>query len=225
MKILVIEDQAGLRESIESYFTGDGNVCESASDYNTAIAKINLYRYDCIVLDITLPDGSGLEILKALKEGRHADGVLIISAKNSLDDRLNGLDLGADDYLTKPFHLSELKARVAAIVRRKSFDGSNSLIFNEINIDIFSKEVKINKQAIKLTRKEYDLLLYFLANKNKVVSKNAIAEHLWGDEIDIADNFDFIYSHIKNLRKKMTEAGGKDYISAAYGIGYKFIDQ
>jgi DNA-binding response OmpR family regulator len=225
VKILIIEDQTGLRESIETYFTGDGNVCESVSDFNSAITKINLYRYDCIILDITLPDGSGLEILKTLKQSRHADGVLIISAKNSLDDRLNGLDLGADDYLTKPFHLSELKARVSAIVRRKSFDGSNTLLFNEISIDLAAKEIRINNNVVKFTRKEYALLLYFLANKNKVVSKNAIAEHLWGDEIDVADNFDFIYSHIKNVRKKMTEAGGKDYITAAYGIGYKFIDQ
>lgn len=222
MKLLVIEDEAGLRESIEEYFTEEGNVCETAFDFGSAMSKVNLYRYDCIVLDITLPDGSGLDILKHLKQEQHTDGILIISAKNSLDDRLNGLDLGADDYLTKPFHLSELRARVAAIVRRKSFDGNNRLRFNEIDIELQAKEVKINGQTVKLTPKEYALLLYFLANKSKVVSKNAIAEHLWGDSIDMADNFDFIYSHIKNLRKKMVEAGGNDYIQAAYGMGYKF---
>ncbi|MDT3402172.1 response regulator transcription factor [Mucilaginibacter terrae] len=223
MKLLVIEDEAGLRESIEAYFTEEGSVCETASDYNSAIAKVNLYRYDCIILDITLPNGSGLDILKYLKVEQHTDGILIISAKNSLDDRLNGLDLGADDYLTKPFHLSELRARVAAIVRRKSFGGNNRLKFNEIDIDLNAREVNVNLSPIKLTPKEYALLLYFLANKGKVVSKNAIAEHLWGDSIDIADNFDFIYSHIKNLRKKIIEAGGNDYIQAAYGMGYKFI--
>lgn len=222
MKLLVIEDETGLRESIEEYFTEVGSVCETAFDFGSAMSKVNLYRYDCIVLDITLPDGSGLDILKHLKYEQHTDGILIISAKNSLDDRLNGLDLGADDYLTKPFHLSELRARVAAIVRRKSFDGNNRLRFNEIDIELSAKEVKINAQAIKLTPKEYALLLYFLANKSKVVSKSAIAEHLWGDSVDMADNFDFIYSHIKNLRKKMVEAGGNDYIQAAYGMGYKF---
>ncbi|CAM3817198.1 response regulator transcription factor [Mucilaginibacter galii] len=222
MKLLVIEDEAGLRESIEEYFTEEGNICESAFNFGSAMAKVNLYRYDCIVLDITLPDGSGLDILKHLKLEQHTDGILIISAKNSLDDRLNGLDLGADDYLTKPFHLSELRARVAAIVRRKSFDGNNHLRFNEIDIELSAKEVKINAQTIKLTPKEYALLLYFLANKGKVVSKSAIAEHLWGDNVDTADNFDFIYSHIKNLRKKMTEVGGNDYIQATYGMGYKF---
>ena len=225
MKILIIEDEAGLRESIEEYFTEAGNICETAKDFHSAKNKINLYRYDCILLDITLPNGSGLEILKTLKEHNYPDGVLIISAKNSLDDRLQGLDLGADDYLVKPFHLSELRARVTAIIRRKSFDGNNLLTFNELQIDLLAKSVKVEGNPIKLTKKEYALLLYFVANKGKVVSKNAIAEHLWGDEIDAADNFDFIYSHIKNLRKKMMEAGGVDYIRAAYGMGYKFTDQ
>jgi DNA-binding response OmpR family regulator len=225
LKILIIEDEPGLRESIEEYFTGDGNVCETAATYESALSKISLYRYDCILLDITLPGGSGMDILKLLKENDYADGVLIISAKNSLDDRLEGLNLGADDYLVKPFHLSELKARVSAIIRRKSFNGSNRLVFNEINIDLLAKEVKIDGMPVKLTRKEYALLLYFIANKGKVVSKNAIAEHLWGDGIDMADNFDFIYSHIKNVRKKLMEAGCNDYIQAAYGMGYKFADQ
>ncbi|HTD40907.1 MAG TPA: response regulator transcription factor, partial [Mucilaginibacter sp.] len=165
------------------------------------------------------------DILKYLKQNNNTDGVLIISAKNSLDDRLEGLDLGADDYLVKPFHLSELRARVTAIIRRKTFNGSNLLVFNEINIDLLAKTVKVNDQTVKLTRKEYALLLYFLANKGKVVSKNAIAEHLWGDGMDLANNFDFIYSHIKNLRKKLMEAGSNDYIQAAYGMGYKFTSQ
>src|SRR5476651_1525894 len=182
MKILIVEDEKGLRESIEEYFMEAGNICETASNYPEAIQKVNLYRYDCILLDITLPGGSGIEILKTVKENNYSDGVLIISAKNSLDDRLQGLDLGADDYLVNPFHLSELKARVSAIIRRKTFNGSNQLLFNEINIDLLAKEVKVDKLPVKLTRKEYALLLYFIANKGKVVSKNAIAEHLWRSE-------------------------------------------
>jgi DNA-binding response OmpR family regulator len=225
MKILIVEDEKGLRESIEEYFCEAGNICETAVNYQSAMAKINLYRYDCILLDISLPDGSGIDILKELKENNNSDGVLIISAKNSLDDKLTGLDLGADDYLVKPFHLSELRARVSAIIRRKNFDGNNLLIFNELTIDLLAKNIKVNNQPIKLTRKEYALLLYFIANKGKVVSKNAIAEHLWGDGIDMSNNFDFIYSHIKNLRKKLLEAGSNDYIQAAYGMGYKFTDQ
>lgn len=222
MKILIIEDETGLRDSIQAYFTGEDSVCETAKDFTSAIAKVSVYRYDCIILDLTLPQGNGLDIIKHLKANQFNDGILIISAKNSLDDRLTGLDLGADDYLTKPFHLSELKSRVTAIVRRRSFNGNNLLKFNEIDIDLAAKTVKINNQPVKFTRKEYSLLLYFIANKGKVVSKSAIAEHLWGDSIDIADNFDFIYSHIKNIRKKLVEVGGKDYIYAAYGMGYKF---
>jgi DNA-binding response OmpR family regulator len=225
LKILIIEDEAGLRDSIEEYFTGDGDVCETATTYATALGKINLYRYDCILLDITLPGGNGMELLKVIKQNNYPDGVLIISAKNSLDDRLDGLNLGADDYLVKPFHLSELKARVSAIIRRKAFNGSNMLVFNELTIDLLSKEVRVGQTLLKVTRKEYALLLYFIANKGKVVSKNAIAEHLWGDGIDLANNFDFIYSHIKNIRKKLVESGCRDYIQAAYGMGYKFADQ
>jgi len=222
LKILIVEDETGLRESIEEYFTEAGNICETASTYSAALGKITLYRYDCILLDITLPGGNGINLLKKLKEDGHDDGVLIISAKNSLDDRLEGLDIGADDYLVKPFHLSELKARVSAIIRRKNYNGSNLLVFNEITIDLQAKEVKVDNTPVKFTRKEFALLLYFIANKGKVVSKNAIAEHLWGDSIDMANNFDFIYSHIKNIRKKLVEAGAADYIQAAYGMGYKF---
>jgi DNA-binding response OmpR family regulator len=225
VKILIIEDEKGLRESIEAYFQEAGNICETADSYQAAIAKINLYSYDCILLDITLPGGSGIEILKTLKASNNKDGVLIISAKNSLDDRLEGLDLGADDYLVKPFHLSELRARVSAIMRRKMYDGNNILQFNEISIDLSAKTVTVLDTAVKFTRKEFALLIYFIANKGKVVSKNAIAEHLWGDGIDLADNFDFIYSHIKNIRKKLIEAGANDYIQAAYGMGYKFNDK
>jgi DNA-binding response OmpR family regulator len=224
VKILIVEDETGLRESIEAYFTGSDSICETASDFTSALVKVSLYRYDCIILDLTLPQGNGLEIVRHLKTNRHNDGILIISAKNSLDDKLTGLDLGADDYLTKPFHLSELKSRVMAIVRRKSFNGNDILKFNEIDVDLTAKTVSVNQQPVKFTRKEFSLLLYFIANQGKVVSKSAIAEHLWGDSIDIADNFDFIYSHIKNVRKKLIEAGGNDYIQAAYGMGYKFSE-
>jgi DNA-binding response OmpR family regulator len=225
LKILIIEDEEGLRDSIAEYFGEAGNICETANDYQTALSKISLYHYDCILLDITLPGGSGLDILKNLKANNNKDGILIISAKNSLDDRLEGLDLGADDYLVKPFHLSELRARVSAITRRKMYDGNNILQFNEISIDLSAKTVKIGNAPIKFTRKGLALLVYFIANKDKVISKNAIAEHLWGDSFDLAENFDFIYSHIKNIRKKLIEAGANDYIEATYGMGYKLTDK
>lgn len=220
MKILIIEDEKELSESVASYLKGQNYICEIASDFNKAIEKTELYDYDCILLDITLPGGSGLEILKELKANNKLDGVLIISAKNSLDDKVTGLTLGADDYLAKPFHLSELSARVAAIIRRKNFDGSDILNFQNISIDTRAKIVLVNDKPLELTKKEYELLLYFISNKKRVISKNAIAEHLWGD--DMQGNNDFIYTHIKNLRKKLMEAGDADYIKSVYGMGYKF---
>jgi DNA-binding response OmpR family regulator len=222
MKVLIIEDEKALSESIFTYLNSEQFVCEIAADFHAAVGKINQYDYACIILDINLPGGSGLDILKELKMSHKADGVLIISARNSLDDRLNGLNSGADDYLIKPFHLSELAARVSAIIRRKSFDGNNSLKFEEVQLDLSSKTVSVNNRGIDLTRKEYDLLLYFISNKNKVISKGAIAEHLWGDNMDMADSYDFIYTHIKNLRKKLIQGGAKDYVISVYGMGYKF---
>lgn len=222
MKILLIEDEQALREGIISYFTEEGNICETAHDYATALSKVNLYHYDCIVLDLTLPGGDGLGILSWLKKMNKNDGVLIISARHSLDDKLAGLNLGADDYLVKPFHLSELKARVSAIVRRKSFDGNNIIQYHEISVDGLAMKVSVGENMVTLTRKEYDLLIYFMANQNKVITKNALAEHIWGDEMDLSDHFDFIYTHIKNLRKKLIEAGSTDYIKSMYGVGYKF---
>lgn len=223
MKILIIEDEKALSESIVTYLKGESYVCEIASDYETALKKTDCYDYDCILLDIMLPGGSGLQILKELKANHKNDGILIISAKNALDDKVTGLKLGADDYLSKPFHLSELSARIAAIIRRRNFEGNNRIHFNEITIDTQAKVITIRNEPLELTRKEYELLLYFVSNKGRVISKNAIAEHLWGDELE--GNIDFIYTHIKNLRKKLTETGVADYIKSVYGMGYKFSDQ
>lgn len=222
MKILIIEDEKALSESIVTYLKGQDYICEVACDFNTALEKTELYDYDCILLDITLPGGSGLSVLKELRADNKMDGVLIISAKNSIDDKVAGLTLGADDYLSKPFHLSELNARIAAIIRRKQFGGSSIIQFGDLSVDARAKTVTINNAPLELTKKEFELLLYFVSNKKKVISKNAIAEHLWGDEME--GNLDFIYTHIKNLRKKLMEAGNADYIKSVYGMGYKFTD-
>lgn len=222
MKVLIIEDEKELARSIVQYLRQESYVCEVAHTVKEANEKILLFEYDCILVDISLPDGNGLTIIKALKKANKLDGVIIISAKNSLDDRVLGLNLGADDYLPKPFHLSELGARVSAIIRRKRFDGSNEIRVHEITIDLLGKTTHVNGKIVDLTRKEYDLLLFLLSNKNRVVSKNAIAEHLSGDDAEIFDNFDFIYAHMKNLKKKLSEAGSDDYIKTVYGLGYKF---
>ncbi|MFD2872903.1 response regulator transcription factor [Mucilaginibacter ximonensis] len=223
MKLLVIEDEQSLRQNITDYLNADGNICESCDNLQEALRKLADYHYDCVLLDIGLPDGDGFAVLEYLKAQGKMEAVLIISARNSLDDRLSGLNLGADDYLTKPFHLAELKARLMAVFRRKALNTNSKLVFNEIVIDVLGRSVYVNNEPIILTKKEYDMLLYFLANKGRIISKNAIAEHLWGDEMDLHDNFDFIYTHIKNLRKKLVDAGARDYVKSIYGVGYKFI--
>lgn len=222
MKILIVEDEHELAKSIVQYLRQESYVCEVAYSAQQATEKIALHDYDCILLDINLPDGNGLIILENLKMDGKADGVIIISARNSVDDKIKGLNLGADDYLVKPFHLSELGARISAVIRRKRFGGNNLLSLHELNIDLLGKVVSIKDTLVDLTRKEYDLLLFLVSNKNRVVSKNAIAEHLSGDVAEVFDNFDFIYAHMKNLKKKLTEAGCADYIKTIYGLGYKF---
>lgn len=225
MKILIIEDEIELLIAISNFLIKENYICELAENFRKADEKLSIYEYDIILLDITLPDGNGLGLLKTIKKHQIKSGVIIISAKNSLDDKISGLDLGADDYMTKPFQLSELNSRIKAVLRRRQFDGTNILIFNEISINTDSKSIAINGKEITFTKKEYDLLLYFLINKNRVLTKEAIAEHLWDDNIYLADSFDFIYTHLNNIRKKIKRVGGTDYIKTIYGMGYKFTEQ
>jgi len=222
VKLLIVEDELSLLEAMKEYLNKEGFTCESAPDYFSAEEKILCYQYDCIVADITLPGGSGLQLIKEFKKKNSETGIIIISAKNSLDDKIIGLDLGADDYLTKPFHLSELNARIKSIIRRRNFQGGNEIIAGEIKIVPENMQVTVKNESLELTRKEYDLLLYFISNKNRVLTKEAIAEHLWGEQSDALDSFDFVYTHLKNLRKKILDKGGYDYIKTIYGIGYKF---
>ncbi len=222
MKLLVIEDEKGLSDSIVQYLEKVGYLCETAMAFEEAEEKISLFRYDCIIVDINLPGGSGFDLIRQLRGNRSDTGIIIISARHALDDRITGLDIGADDYLVKPFHLSELNARVKSVIRRMAFGGSNEILFNEIRILPDDRLVFVNEQPVALTRKEFDLLIFFLSNKDRVIGKESIAEHLWGEEMDMADSFDFIYTHIKNLRKKLMEKGGQDNIKTVYGIGYKF---
>lgn len=222
MKILIIEDQQELVKNMVQYLSTESYLCEVAPDIKTARSKIESFDYDCILLDISLPDGNGLTLLNELKNEDKTDGVIIISAKNSIPDRIEGLNLGADDYLVKPFHLSELNARISAVIRRRRFGGQKFITLNEMSLDLSGKVVYINDKKLDLTRKEYDLMLFFVSNKNKVVSKNSIAEHLSPNDVDVFDNLDFIYTHIKNLKRKITIAGGKDNIRSIYGMGYKF---
>jgi len=222
MKILSVEDNRELASSIYDFLAAESYVCEMAYNFNEAYEKLSLFSYDCILLDIMLPDGNGLELLDLIRSKNLESGVLIISAKDALDDKIKGLEGGADDYITKPFHLPELHARLRAIHRRKKLEGSHIVSFNEISLNTDTVEASINGILLDMTRKEFDLMLYFLVNKNRVLSRQSIAVHLWGDYTDQLANYDFVYQHVKNLRKKISMVGGTDYIETVYGLGYKF---
>jgi len=222
VKILVIEDEKMLCETIVSFLEREGYLCEHAGTVEMGTEKINLYEYDCMLVDIGLPDGNGLMLIRELKKSHPETGIIIISAKNSLDDKVVGLDLGADDYLTKPFHLSELNSRIKSLLRRRKFDGQKELIIDKIRILPEMRQVFVDDELLSITKSEFDLLLFFISNPGRVLTKESIAEHLWGDFADSADSFDFVYSHIKNLRRKLFEKSGTDYFRNVYGTGYIF---
>jgi len=222
MKVLIIEDHQELARNIHDFLAKEGYICELSCTLETAREKLGLFQYDCILLDIGLPDGNGLQLLELLRKEHQDSNVLIISARNALDDKIVGLENGADDYLTKPFHLAELHARIRAVYRRKNLGGTHMIEFNEITLNTDTFEARVGNVTLDATRKEFDLLLYFIVNKNRVLSRQAIAAHLWGDYTDNLANFDFVYQHVKNLRRKIAGAGGIDYISTVYGLGYRF---
>lgn len=224
MKILIVEDEIELSESIVTYLKSEGHLCEYALTFDSATEKISLYEYDIILVDLNLPDGNGIQIIRKLKENDFQGGIIIASARNTLDDRILGLNTGADDYLIKPFHLPELNARIKSLARRVIFKGHNSIVVNELEIKTDEREVYIKGKLLDLTRKEFDLLLFLVTNKDKVLSKESIAEHLWGDYMDSADSFDFVYAHIKNLRRKLLSVGAGHYMKTVYGVGYKFVE-
>ena len=223
MKILIIEDEKEMLQNMRQTLEMENYVVETAASFEQAVSKLGVYRYDCILLDIGLPDGNGLELLEEIKKNGFQDGVIIVSARDSLDDKIRGLDLGADDYLAKPFHTAELNARVKAVLRRKKFDGSKTLNIANVEIDLDAHSVRVEGREMELNRKEFDVLLYLCTNEGRLVSRSALAEHVWGDHIDQADSFEFIYSQIKNLRKKLSGSGADIEVKSVYGIGYKLL--
>lgn len=222
ISVLLVEDEKMLSESISTYLINSGVSCDAVSTYSESLDKISSGNYDCIIIDINLPDGSGIDLIKYIKRKKVESGVIIISARNTLEDKIEGLDTGADDFLTKPFHLSELNARINALIRRKKFSGNNVLEYNEFSVDPEKQTVMVNDNAVSLTKKEFELLVYFISNAGKILTKDAIAYSLWKNNSDLAVSSEIIYTHLKNMRKKLVEAGGTDYISAIYGVGYKF---
>ncbi len=225
MKILIIEDEKDLANSIVSFLKEDNYIFDVANRYIEAEEKINLYEYDCALVDLMLPDGDGLNLVELLKKVNKQCGIIIISAKESLTDKVRGLNIGADDYITKPFHLAELNARIKSVLRRKFFDGGSEIIIGEMKIDVDKRLLCIRDVPVELTRREFDLLLFFISNKERVLTKEAIVEHVWGDNSSAFDNFDFVYTHVKNLRKKIKDSEPNEYIKSIYGIGYKFSER
>ncbi|WP_455963391.1 response regulator transcription factor [Bacteroides bouchesdurhonensis] len=223
MKVLIVEDEPALRELIQLSLEKERYVVETADGFNTALYKIEDYEYDCILLDIMLPDGSGLDLLEKLKAMHKRENVIIISAKDSLEDKVLGLELGADDYLSKPFHLVELNARIKSVIRRHQNEGEINICQGNVRIEPDKFRVFVENQELELNRKEYDILLYFMNRPGRLINKNTLAESVWGDHIDQVDNFDFIYAQIKNLRKKLKDSGANIELKAVYGFGYKMI--
>lgn len=225
MKILIVEDEKKLSDSIVAYLDNERYLCEQAFTYADAEMMVNTYEYDCILLDLMLPGGNGLDILRDIRGRNNSAGVIIVSAKDSLDDKIKGLEIGADDYLAKPFHLAELGMRVYAVIRRKEFSASNVLESNGVRVDLREQSVMVNGTPVTLTKSEYDLLLFFISNKNRVISKSAMAEHLSGELADMMDSYDFVYAHIKNLKAKLADAGCRDCVKNVYGTGYRWVEQ
>lgn len=224
MKVLIIEDEVELSNSISGYLKSQGYLCEQAFDYRRALSMATVNDYDCVLLDIMLPGGNGLDILREIRKRDNPAGVIVVSAKGSLDDKLSGLELGADDYIAKPFALPELSMRIYAVMRRQRFASSNVVESNGVKVNLLNKSVEVNGENVVLTRTEYELLLFFISNRNKVISKAAIAEHLSGEMADRLDSFDFIYSHIKNLKSKLSLHGADNCIKTKYAIGYEWCE-
>jgi len=223
MKLLIVEDEPSLREIMTRTLQREHYVVEQAADYASALDKIAAYDYDCILLDIMLPGGSGLRLLEELKRQRRRAGIIIISARDSLDDKIEGLELGADDYLPKPFHLAELSARIRSVLRRHQRGGEPTLEAGNVRVYPDSRRVEVAGRSVELLRKEYDILCYFMSRPGHTVDKATLAEAVWGDHIDQVDNFDFVYAQMKNLRRKLAEAGADTEIRAVYGFGYKLV--
>lgn len=224
MKLLVVEDQDSLRQGMVEQLTELGYRCESAATFEAGLEKIDLYRYDVAVIDINLPDGNGLDLIRMCKSVQPDAGIIVVSARDALEQKIEGLEVGADDYLTKPFDMAELSARIKSILRRRISNGSNVFVSGSFTVDFDTRILRCKGQELDLTKSEYDLIVFLMSNPNRVITKESLAEHIWGDHMDLADSFDFLYSHIKNIRKKIAGSEGVDPIKSVYGVGYKWID-
>ncbi len=225
MKVLIIEDNLELSKMISDALRSQRFVVEVAYSYAEAVAKVGVYNYDCILLDVMLPDGSGLNVLRDLKSMNKSENVIILSANDSIDDKITGFDLGADDYLAKPFHMSELVARIRSVLRRNTNSGKLTIDLGNVSLDPDKFGVSINGECVELVKKEYDILRYMMERPDTLITKELLAEAVWGDHIDQVDNFDFIYTQLKNLRNTLVKSGATVSIKTIYGFGYKITEE
>jgi DNA-binding response OmpR family regulator len=222
MQILIVEDELPLMESMVSYLEMEGFRCEQATSYHAGLCSLDKHEYICMLIDLNLPDGDGLDLVKLARQNQTNSGIIIVSARNALEERVKGLSMGADDYLVKPFHLSELVARIQSVARRTHTQGEEILQFGVIRVMPEERTCFVNEEQVDLTRKEHDLLLYLMANRNRVITKESIADYLWGEYGGGYGSYDFVYTHLKNLKRKLLDAGSPDYVQNIYGVGYKF---
>ena len=222
MHILIVEDELPLMESMVSYLEMEGFRCEQATSYHAGLCSLDKHAYICMLIDLNLPDGEGLDLVRLARQNQTSSGIIIVSARNALEERVKGLSLGADDYLVKPFHLSELVARIQSVARRTRTQGEEILKFGVIRVMPEERTCYVNESQVDLTRKEHDLLLYMMANRNRVITKESIADYLWGEYGGGYGSYDFVYTHLKNLKRKLQSAGSPDYVQNIYGVGYKF---
>ena len=222
MHILIVEDELPLMESMVSYLEMEGFRCEQAASYHAGLCSLDKHAYICMLIDLNLPDGEGLDLVKLARQNQTNSGIIIVSARNALEERVKGLSMGADDYLVKPFHLSELVARIQSVARRTHTHGEEILKFGVIRVMPEERTCFVNDKQVELTRKEHDLLIYMMANRNRVITKESIADYLWGEYGGGYGSYDFVYTHLKNLKRKLQDAGSPDYIQNIYGVGYKF---
>ncbi len=222
MHILIVEDELPLMESMVSYLEMEGFRCEQASSYHAGLCSLDKHDYICMLIDLNLPDGEGLDLVKLARQNQTNSGIIIVSARNALEERVKGLSMGADDYLVKPFHLSELVARIQSVARRTHTQGDEILKFGVIRVMPEERTCYVEDKQVDLTRKEHDLLLYLMANRNRVITKESIADYLWGEYGGGYGSYDFVYTHLKNLKRKLLDAGSPDYVQNIYGVGYKF---
>lgn len=223
--LLLVEDEISLLQVMQQYLENEKYQVTAADTFKGARKEIAKNHFDVALIDINLPDGNGNSLINDLKTQDDKTGIIIVSSDNLTDDKIRSLDLGADDYLTKPFDLQELNARIRSVIRRKQPEVGHKIEADGITLFPNNYKAVANDKEIGLTKKEFELLLYLISNKNRLVTKEMLVLHLWNINIDSYDNVDFIYTHVKNLRKKLIAAGAKDHIKNMHGIGYSYVTE